>query len=166
MTEGANQGLFVIVAVVIFGIFVLISYVLFKDTLKPSLTNIFSDSLEQAEDAIDPKLITKITINEKTNEIKNLKKNQTEEYYIKEFTNTFEFRDQDNEIIKPRKLNLEFKFHLRSTTYPNFEEFMESYSNGSVNLRLGVTATAKTDKSVSATTRINGSSGITIFGSL
>lgn len=166
MTEGASQGLFVIVAIVIFGIFVLISYVLSKDTLKPSLTNIFTDSLEQAEDAIDPKIITKITINEKTNEIKNLKKNQTEEYYINEFTNTFEFRDQDNEIIKPRKLNLEFKFHSRGTTYPNFEEFMESYSNGSVNLRLGVTATAKTDKSVTATTRVNGSSGITIFESL
>lgn len=166
MTEGASQGLFVIVAIVIFGIFVLISYVLFKDTLKPSLTNIFTDSLEQAEDAIDPKIITKITINEKTNEIKNLKKNQTEEYYINEFTNAFEFRDQDGEKIKARKLNLEFKFHDRSTNYPTFEQFMNSYIDGHSNLRLGVTATAKTDKSVSATTKINGSVGITIFGSL
>ncbi|MDT2844777.1 hypothetical protein [Vagococcus lutrae] len=48
MTNGASQGLFVIVAVVIFGIFVLISYVLFRDTLKPNLANIFTDSLEQA----------------------------------------------------------------------------------------------------------------------
>lgn len=166
MTEGANQGLFVIVAVVIFGFFVLISYVLFKDILKPSLTNTFTDSLEQAEDAIDPKIITKITINEKTNEIKNLKKNQAEDYYINEFTNAFEFRDQDGDIIKSRKLNFEFKFHERGTTYPTFKEFMQSYSNGSVNLRLGVTAIAKTDKSVSATTRVNGSAGITIFGSL
>ncbi|MFS0982551.1 hypothetical protein [Enterococcus casseliflavus] len=166
MTEGASQGLFVIVAIVIFGIFVLISYVLFKDILKPNLTNIFTDSLEQAEDAIDPKIITKIDIIEKTNEIKNLKKNQSAEYYINEFTNAFEFRDQDGEKIKSRKLNLEFKFHLRGTTYPTFEEFMESYSNGSVNLRLGVTATAKTDKSVTATTKVNGSAGITIFGSL
>ena len=166
MTEGASQGLFVIVAIVIFGIFVLISYVLFKDILKPNLTNIFTDSLEQAEDAIDPKIITKIDIIEKTNEIKNLKKNQSAEYYINEFTNAFEFRNQDGEKIKSRKLNLEFKFHLRGTTYPTFEEFMESYSNGSVNLRLGVTATAKTDKSVTATTKVNGSAGITIFGSL
>ncbi|WP_142965814.1 hypothetical protein [Enterococcus casseliflavus] len=166
MTEGASQGVFVIVAIVIFGIFVLISYVLFKDTLKPSLTNIFTDSLEQAEDAIDPKIITKITINEKTNEIKNLKKNQSAEYYINEFTNAFEFRDQDNEIIKPRKLNLEFKFHDRSTNYPTFEQFMNSYIDGHSNLRLGVTSTAKTDKSVTATTKVNGNAGITIFGSL
>lgn len=166
MTEGANQGLFMIVAIVIFGIFILISYVLFKDTLQPSLVNIFTDGLEQAEDAIDPKIITKITIIEKTNEKKNLKKNQTEEYYIKEFTNAFEFRDQDNEIIKLSRLNLEFKFHLRGTTYLTFEEFMENYSDGSINLRMGVTATAKTDKSVTATTKINGSAGITIFGSL
>ncbi|MBO6350057.1 hypothetical protein EY688_13010 [Enterococcus casseliflavus] len=166
MTEGANQGLFVFVAIVIFGIFVLISYVLFKDTLKPSLSTLFTDGLEQAEDAVDPKVVTKITITEKTNEIKNLKKNQSEEYYINEFTNAFEFRDQDDVIIKARKLNLEFKFHSRGTTYPSFQEFMESYSNGSVNLRVGVTATAKTDNSVTATTKVNGSSGITIFGSL
>lgn len=166
MSEGANQGLFVIVAVVIFGIFVLISYVLFKDTLKPRLSSIFTDGLEQAEDAIDPKIITKITIIEKTNEIKNLKKNQTEEYYIKVFANAFEFRDQDGDIIKSRKLNLEFKFHDRSTNYPTFEQFMNSYIDGHSNLRLGVTATAKTDKSVSAATKVNGSSGITIFGSL
>ncbi|EGO8922507.1 hypothetical protein D3083_15180, partial [Enterococcus faecalis] len=124
------------------------------------------DGLEQAEDAIDPKIITKITIIEKTNEIKNLKKNQTEEYYINEFTNAFEFRDQDNVVIKVRKLNLEFKFHLRGTTYPNFKEFMEKYKDGHSNLRLGVTATSKADKTVTATTKINGIAGITIFGSL
>lgn len=166
MTEGANQGLFVIVAIVIFGIFVLISYVLFRDTLKPSLSTIFTDGIEQAEDAIDPKIITKITIIEKTNEIKNLKKNQTEEYYTNEFTKAFEFRDQDNEIIKTRKLNLEFKFHSRGTTYPSFQEFMSDFTDGKTNLRLGVTATAKTDKSVTATTKVNGISGITIFESL
>jgi hypothetical protein len=166
MTEGASQGLFVIVAIVIFGIFVLISYVLFKDTLKPSLANIFTDGLEQAEDAIDSKVITKITIVEKTNEIKNLKKNQSEDYYINEFTNSFDFRDQDGEKIKSRKLNLEFKFHSRGTTYPSFQEFMEKYKDGHSNLRLGVTATSKTDKTVTATTKVNGISGITIFGSL
>ncbi|WP_142963536.1 hypothetical protein [Enterococcus faecalis] len=166
MTEGTSQGLFVIVAIVIFGIFVLISYVLFKDTLKPSLANIFTDGLEQAEDAIDSKVITKITIVEKTNEIKNLKKNQSEDYYINEFTNSFDFRDQDGEKIKSRKLNLEFKFHSRGTTYPSFQEFMEKYKDGHSNLRLGVTATSKTDKTVTATTKVNGISGITIFGSL
>lgn len=50
MTNGTSQGLFVVVAIVIFGIFVLISYVLFKDNLKPTLANIFTDGLEQAEE--------------------------------------------------------------------------------------------------------------------
>lgn len=44
MTNGSSQGLFVVVAVVIFGIFVAISYSLFRDTLTPSLASIFSDS--------------------------------------------------------------------------------------------------------------------------
>ncbi|EGO5146892.1 hypothetical protein H4N16_002626 [Enterococcus faecalis] len=166
MTDGASQGLFVIIAVVIFGIFVLISYVVFKDTLKPSLANIFTDGLEQAEDAIDPKIITKIDIIEKTNEIKNLKKNQSAEYYINEFTKAFDFLNQDGDIIKSSKLNLEFKFHDRSTNYPTFEQFMENYKDGHSNLRLGVTATSKADKTVTATTKINGIAGITIFGSL
>ncbi|HGF7849041.1 TPA: hypothetical protein QFP04_002146 [Enterococcus faecium] len=52
MTNGTSQGLFVVVAIVIFGIFVLISYVLFKDNLKPTLANIFTDGLEQAEDTL------------------------------------------------------------------------------------------------------------------
>ncbi|WP_301390170.1 hypothetical protein [Enterococcus spodopteracolus] len=50
MTNGSSQGLFVVVAIVIFGIFVLISYLLFKDTLKPSLSGVFSDSLGQSTD--------------------------------------------------------------------------------------------------------------------
>ena len=45
MTNGTSQGLFVIVAVVIFGIFVGISYFLFKDNMKPSLANIFEESI-------------------------------------------------------------------------------------------------------------------------
>lgn len=44
MTDGSSQGLFVIVAVVIFGIFVLISYILFRDTMKPSLAKIYCDA--------------------------------------------------------------------------------------------------------------------------
>lgn len=49
MTDGSSQGLLVVVAVVIFGIFVLISYVIFKDTLKPSLARIYCDAFTQAE---------------------------------------------------------------------------------------------------------------------
>ncbi|MDO7878501.1 MAG: hypothetical protein Q6A85_03400 [Enterococcus mundtii] len=53
MTNGTSQGLFVVVAIVIFGIFVLISYLLFRDNLKPSLSSIFNDGLEQAENSLD-----------------------------------------------------------------------------------------------------------------
>lgn len=54
MTNGTSQGLFVVVAIVIFGIFVLISYLLLKDNLKPTLANIFTDGLQQAEDSSNP----------------------------------------------------------------------------------------------------------------
>lgn len=49
MTNGTSQGLFVVVAIVIFGLFVLMSYILFRDTLKPSLTAIFEDGVVQAK---------------------------------------------------------------------------------------------------------------------
>lgn len=48
MTDGASQGLFVIVAVVIFGIFVLIAYLLFRDNLKGSLNDIFQKATSDA----------------------------------------------------------------------------------------------------------------------
>lgn len=50
MTNGTSQGLFIVIAIIIFGIFVLISYLLFKDNLKPTLANIFTDGLEQTEE--------------------------------------------------------------------------------------------------------------------
>lgn len=43
MTNGSSQGLFVVVVVVIFGIFVAISYSLFRYQLTPSLASIFSE---------------------------------------------------------------------------------------------------------------------------
>lgn len=49
MTDGASQGLFVIVAVVIFGIFVIIAYMLFKDKLAEALGSIFDSSISQAQ---------------------------------------------------------------------------------------------------------------------
>lgn len=48
MTNGGSQGLFVVVAVVIFGIFVSISYLIFRDNLTPSLSAIFSNSFSIA----------------------------------------------------------------------------------------------------------------------
>ena len=50
MTEGSNQGLFVIISIVIFGIFVSMVYLLFGDNLKPTLSSIFTDSVENVYD--------------------------------------------------------------------------------------------------------------------
>lgn len=47
MTNGSSQGLFIVIAVVIFGIFVAISYILYRDNLTPSLSKIFCDSFTQ-----------------------------------------------------------------------------------------------------------------------
>lgn len=55
MTNGSSQGLFVIVAVVIFGIFVLISYVLFRDNLKVSLASVFNDSIIMTKEVMETK---------------------------------------------------------------------------------------------------------------
>lgn len=55
MTNGSSQGLFVVVAVVIFGIFVAISYSLFRDQLTPSLASIFSVATEQAGESFKRK---------------------------------------------------------------------------------------------------------------
>ncbi|EOS7993965.1 hypothetical protein DSH92_RS14670 [Enterococcus hirae] len=55
MTDGASQGLFVIVAVVIFGIFVLIAYILFRETLQPKLADIFKNATDTAEASLNYK---------------------------------------------------------------------------------------------------------------
>lgn len=57
MTDGSNQGLFIVVAVVIFGIFVAIAYTLFEDTLSPSLASMFSDTIETASNRLDSRKI-------------------------------------------------------------------------------------------------------------
>lgn len=48
MTNGTSQGLFIVVAIVIFGIFVGLSYTLFGDELSPALQGLFGQSTEQA----------------------------------------------------------------------------------------------------------------------
>lgn len=40
MTNGTTQGLFIVLAIVIFGLFVLISYMLYQDKMKTGLTAI------------------------------------------------------------------------------------------------------------------------------
>ena len=52
MTEGTSQGLFIVVAIVIFGIFVVLAYILFEDTLSPALANMFMDATETASDRL------------------------------------------------------------------------------------------------------------------
>lgn len=54
MTNGTSQGLFVIVAVVIFGIFVGISYLLFQDKMQTGLSTIFDNSISNV--ALERKL--------------------------------------------------------------------------------------------------------------
>lgn len=53
LTEGSNQGLFIIIAIIIFGLFVLLSYLLFRDNLGLSLKAIFKDSLEQSNNILN-----------------------------------------------------------------------------------------------------------------
>lgn len=53
LTEGSSQGLFVIVAIVIFGLFVAICYMIFSDTLQPALANIFTDSINHTWEQIE-----------------------------------------------------------------------------------------------------------------
>ena len=52
MTGGSNQGLFVVVVIVIFGIFVSLGYLLFGDNLKPTLASIFKDSFENVNNTM------------------------------------------------------------------------------------------------------------------
>lgn len=63
MTNGSSQGLFVVVAIVIFGIFVFLSYLLFRDIISPNLSGIFKDCLEQAENNLINMVTDNPTIN-------------------------------------------------------------------------------------------------------
>ena len=50
MTDGTSQGLFIVVAIVIFGIFVVMAYILFEDTLSPAMASMFTEATEQASE--------------------------------------------------------------------------------------------------------------------
>lgn len=50
MTDGTSQGLFIVVATVIFGIFVALSYTVFGDVLAGGTVNIFDSAIEEVED--------------------------------------------------------------------------------------------------------------------
>ncbi len=51
MTEGTNKGLFIVVAIVIFGIFVGLSYLIFEDTLNPAMVELFESAFGRNKDA-------------------------------------------------------------------------------------------------------------------
>lgn len=67
MTNGTSQGLFIVVAIVIFGVFVGLSYTIFGDELGPSLVNLFEESFVQSTDAVngvlDRQLLNLHTVN-------------------------------------------------------------------------------------------------------
>lgn len=50
MTNGTSQGLFIVVAIVIFGIFVALSYTVFGNQLSPGLRGIFTDAITNVEE--------------------------------------------------------------------------------------------------------------------
>ena len=54
MTDGTSQGLFIVVAIVIFGIFVVMAYILFEDTLSPALASMFTTATEQSAERLTP----------------------------------------------------------------------------------------------------------------
>lgn len=53
MTNGTSQGLFIVVAIVIFGLFVVLSNNLFGDELSPALVDMFTTSAEQSTNVLD-----------------------------------------------------------------------------------------------------------------
>lgn len=61
MTEGASQGLYVVVGIVIFGIFLGISYLLFRDKMQTEMGSIYSDSLNQTMDDLNTFTTIKLT---------------------------------------------------------------------------------------------------------
>lgn len=101
MTNGSSQGLFVIVAVVIFGIFVLISYVLFRDNLKVGLASIFGDSTEQALNDLNYK--RNVSVDDMEGEFKyRTSSNQLSAMFIDNFNNVLnqELRKQGLVLYK------------------------------------------------------------------
>ncbi len=53
MTEGTSQGLFIVVAIVIFGIFIGLTYTIFGDVLEPALVEIFGDGVKKGGYNVD-----------------------------------------------------------------------------------------------------------------
>jgi hypothetical protein len=81
MDTGSNKSLFTLIAVVIFGIFLSLSYWLFQDELKNVLANV----MDKTSQSVNTKLNETLT----TNVLKNadLKKSYIGNYWIDDYTN-------------------------------------------------------------------------------
>ncbi|WP_270693065.1 leucine-rich repeat domain-containing protein [Enterococcus malodoratus] len=120
MTNGTSQGLFVVVGIIIFGIFVLISYILFKDTLKPTLSGIFTDSLEQSQD----NLIGNIT-----------EENPTESVYFKTLPYgneafIYDYTGEETEITIPKEIDGKKITYISSTTFSDTKVTKVNFEKG------------------------------------
>lgn len=113
MTNGTSQGLFVVVAIVIFGIFVLISYLLFKDNLKPTLANIFTDGLEQSEENLTG------IVKEKPINVQSSREDET--YLYAKIRDADESKGETEIWVKAKKLdNVTLELRSSSVTDGNY----------------------------------------------
>lgn len=62
MTNGTSQALYIMVAVIIFGVFVLIAYALFQDKLQEGLGDIFTDVIMQTKEDLENKTMSSYLI--------------------------------------------------------------------------------------------------------
>lgn len=94
MTDGTSQGLFIVVAIVIFGIFVVMAYILFEDTLSPAMASMFHTAIEQTNDSVSQYVrISEDII-------------ATSDYEFNEKTGTIlKYLGSDTEIVIPSRIN-------------------------------------------------------------
>lgn len=108
--------------------------------------------------------ITQINVSYKTN--LEISYGESKEYYYNLILDTFEFKDQNGNLIDKDLLDIELKFHDKGTHYFDFDEFYELYAfspNTVLNSRVGLTATLKSNSNVFGTQKVNGASGMGIW---
>lgn len=104
MTNGSSQGLFVVVSVVIFGIFVSISYLLFRDQLTPSLASIFSDSILNTNKNIKNTLVTTADLETTNDNVAHIiRQTKDELIYYHDGSNYVENIKLDTRYVEPEK---------------------------------------------------------------
>lgn len=152
MTNGSSQGLFVVVAVVIFGIFVAISYSLFRDQLTPSLASIFQESTSFAQEIlVSFKPITKYSGYNSKNIITN----------NGEISMSVSLSEEDKNPLLPVGLNLDISDVKIPWGYKIIFEY-ELFVEGSDEYRLSIDFNTHAETGVDW--RGNDSFGTTNFG--